>query len=62
MTASPGDFVYLARGIAHSFKNTGDVIAKALVLVAPAGLEGFFAEVFDLAGIVPRRRPPPAKS
>src|SRR5437762_7188131 len=38
MTASPGDFVYLPRGIDHSFKNTGDVIAKALVLVAPAAL------------------------
>jgi len=58
MTASPGDFVYLPRGIAHSFKNTGDAIAKALVLVAPAGLEGFFAEVFDPA--VDRSAPPPA--
>jgi hypothetical protein len=32
MTASADDFVYLPR-IDHSFKNTGDVIAKALVLV-----------------------------
>jgi quercetin dioxygenase-like cupin family protein len=58
MTASPGDFVYLPRGIAHSFKNTGDAIAKALVLVSPAGLEGFFAEVFDPA--VDRSGAPPA--
>ena len=58
MSASPGDFVYLPRGIAHSFKNTGDVTAKALVLVAPAGLEGFFAEVFDPA--VDRSAAPPA--
>ena len=58
ITASPGDFVYLPRGIDHSFKNTGDVIAKALVLVAPAGLEGFFAEVFDPA--VDRSAAPPA--
>ncbi len=49
ITASPGDFVYLPRGIAHSFKNTGGAIAKARVLVAPAGLEGFFVEVFEPA-------------
>jgi quercetin dioxygenase-like cupin family protein len=47
LTASPGDFVYLPRGIAHSFKNTGAVTAKALVSIAPAGLENYFAEVFD---------------
>ena len=49
ITASAGDFVYLPRGIAHSFKNTGDGCAKALVLTTPAGLEGFFAEVFEPA-------------
>lgn len=47
LSAAPGDFVYLPRGISHSFKNTGDVKVKALVLVTPAGLENFFAEVFD---------------
>lgn len=49
ITASPGDFVYLPRGIAHSFKNTGGGVAKARVLVTPAGLEGFFVEVFEPA-------------
>ena len=49
ITASAGDFAFLPRGIAHSFKNTGDGCAKALVLTTPAGLEGFFAEVFDPA-------------
>ncbi len=49
ITASAGDFVYLPRGIAHSFRNNGDGYAKALVLTTPAGLEGFFAEVFDPA-------------
>jgi len=49
LTASPGDSVYLPRGIVHSFKNTGDVDAKVLVLITPAGLENFFAEVFDPA-------------
>ncbi len=60
ITASPGDFVYLPRGIAHSFKNTGDVTAKAEVLVAPAGLEGFFVEVFEPAA--DRFAPPPSVS
>jgi quercetin dioxygenase-like cupin family protein len=58
ITASAGDFVYLPRGIAHSFKNTGDGCAKAVALTTPAGLEGFFAEVFEPAG--DRSAPPPA--
>lgn len=49
ITASAGDFVHLPRGIAHSFKNAGNGSAKAPVLATPAGLEGFFAEVFDPA-------------
>ena len=49
LAASAGDFVFLPRGIAHSFKNTGNVNARALVLITPAGLENYFAEVFDPA-------------
>lgn len=49
ITASAGDFAFLPRGIAHSFKNTGAGHAKALVLITPAGLEGFFKEVFEPA-------------
>jgi len=44
--ASPGDCVYLPRGIMHSFKNTGNVDAKFLLVVTPAGLENFFEEAF----------------
>jgi len=47
LDASAGDFVYLPRGIAHSFKNAGNVNARAIVLITPAGLEDYFAEVFD---------------
>jgi quercetin dioxygenase-like cupin family protein len=60
ITASAGDFAYLPRGIAHSFKNTGDGIAKALVVTTPAGLEGFFAEVFEPA--LDRSAIPPSPS
>ncbi|HVB33686.1 MAG TPA: quercetin 2,3-dioxygenase [Patescibacteria group bacterium] len=59
ITASPGDFAFLPRGIAHSFRNTGAVTAKALVLITPAGLENFFAEVFDPAADR-SAAPPPA--
>jgi len=46
LNASAGDFVHLPRGIAHSFRNTGGVDAKFLVVVTPAGLEKFFEESF----------------
>jgi quercetin dioxygenase-like cupin family protein len=58
ITASAGDFAFLPRGIAHSFKNAGDCDAKALVLITPAGLEGFFTEVFEPA--TDRSAVPPA--
>lgn len=61
ITASPGDFAFLPRGIAHSFKNNGDVAVKALVLVTPAGLENYFAEVFDPAVDRSAAPPPPGK-
>src|SRR5690349_9162648 len=46
LTAGPGDFVCLPRGVAHSFQNHGDACAKFLVATAPAGLEKFFEEAF----------------
>ena len=50
LNASPGDVVWLPRGIVHCFQNTGDVDAKFLALVTPAGLEKFFDEAFYPAG------------
>lgn len=61
ITASAGDFAFLPRGIAHSFKNCGDGDAKALVLITPAGFEGFFEEVFELATDRTAAPPPPSK-
>jgi quercetin dioxygenase-like cupin family protein len=46
LNAMPGDFVHVRRGIAHGFRNTGDVNAKFLLVVTPPGLEKFFAESF----------------
>ena len=45
-TASPGDFICLPRGVAHSFQNTGNVEAKFLLVAVPAGLEKFFEQAF----------------
>ena len=61
INASAGDFAFLPRGIAHSFKNTSDGYAKVLVLTTPAGLEGFFAEVFEPAADR-SAAPPPASN
>jgi len=61
ITASAGDFVFLPRGLAHSFKNTAQGSAKALVLTTPAGLEGFFAEVFEPALDRSATPPPPSR-
>ena len=49
LPASPGDFVYLPRGIVHSFRNTGKENARMLVTATPAGLEKYFEEIFDPA-------------
>jgi len=55
LNMSTGDFVHMPRGIFHSFKNVGEETAKLLMMVTPAGLETYFAEVFfpvaDIAGI-----------
>ena len=36
LSVSPGDFVHLHSGIVRSFRNTGNVDAKFLLVVAPA--------------------------
>lgn len=41
----------------HAFRNAGDVPARLLCTVAPAGLEAFFAEVGDR--VASRTSPPP---
>lgn len=41
--AAPGSWVFVPRGTRHGFTASSD--ARALILVAPAGLEEFFAEL-----------------
>jgi quercetin dioxygenase-like cupin family protein len=45
VAAGAGDWITLARGSLHTFKNTGTRPAKMLILVTPSGLEKYFAEV-----------------
>lgn len=42
---SAGQAAYLRRGVPHTFTNRGAETARALVVLTPGGLEGFFAEV-----------------
>jgi len=39
-----GSFVYLPKGVLHSYRNASDGPARFLTLMVPAGLEAFFLE------------------
>jgi mannose-6-phosphate isomerase-like protein (cupin superfamily) len=43
--ATAGQTLYGQRDVPHTFKNTGDKTGRMMVVVAPAGLEKFFAEI-----------------
>jgi mannose-6-phosphate isomerase-like protein (cupin superfamily) len=45
LAATPGTWVTLAKGSLHTFRNVGTAVARVLIVVTPAGLERFFAEV-----------------
>ena len=47
-TVPAGSAVFLPRGIPHTFANLGTQTARSLVVLTPAGLEGFFAQVEPL--------------
>lgn len=62
--ASPGDFVHIPRGTVHSFRNNGNVDARLLTTVSPAGpagLDKFFAEAFYSATDRSAAPPPVSK-
>ena len=41
----PGDLVLKPRGVAHTFWNAGDVEARLLEIISPAGFEEYFREL-----------------
>jgi mannose-6-phosphate isomerase-like protein (cupin superfamily) len=51
LEADPGDLVLKPRGEWHTFWNAGDGPCRILEIIAPAGFEGFFAELVDLGGV-----------
>lgn len=55
--AKSGDFVFVPRGTVHRFKNVGDGTAIQLVTFVPAGMEGYFREVFP--PVTDRKAAPP---
>ena len=57
LVASAGDFVWMPRGIAHRFSNTGTEPMRLILTFTPAGIELFFAEVFE--DVHDRTAPPP---
>jgi quercetin dioxygenase-like cupin family protein len=56
-TATAGDYVHIRRGRRHAFRNDSQAPARALIIVAPAGLEQFFV---DLAALTADGSPDPA--
>jgi cupin domain len=50
LEAGPGDLVLKPRGEWHTFWNAGNEPCRILEIIAPAGFEGFFAELVELGG------------
>jgi mannose-6-phosphate isomerase-like protein (cupin superfamily) len=51
LEAGTGDLVFKPRGEWHTFWNADDEPCRILEVIAPAGFEGFFAELVDLGGV-----------
>ena len=58
--AGPGSLMFVPAGCPHAFANRGELPARMLFLVAPAGHEHYLAELGQLlaAGQVPGGQPP----
>jgi len=50
--AGPGDLVFKPRRQWHTFWNAGDEPCRILEIIAPAGFEGFFAELDAMGGAI----------
>ena len=51
LVGGPGDLIFKPRNQWHTFWNAGDVPARILEIISPAGFERFFAELVDLGGV-----------
>ncbi len=50
LRGTAGGYVHTPRGVVHTFKNVGGSPGRLLVIAAPAGVEGFFADVSEGVG------------
>ena len=57
LVAGPGETVFGPRGIPHTFRAVGTIPARYVFVVAPAGLEKFFAERAALGKEIPTTDP-----
>jgi quercetin dioxygenase-like cupin family protein len=48
--APTGSFMFIPRGVAHTWQNVGDEPARLFVLFTPAGMEEFFVRFAEHAG------------
>jgi quercetin dioxygenase-like cupin family protein len=49
----PGSFVFIPRGLAHTWEVVGDRPGRALITFAPAGMEGFFDRLSSMTEFDP---------
>lgn len=47
ITAGPGDYVSVPRGVVHNFHNPSDQVSRLILTFTPAGMEHFFLETLE---------------
>jgi quercetin dioxygenase-like cupin family protein len=62
ITAGPGDFVNVPRGLVHNFQNAGSDTARMLLTFTPAGIDRWFEETLERAPNVVRPEDVPDNS
>ena len=56
--ATPGTFIHIPKGLRHAFVNAEAQPARSIVILTPAGLVYFFAELSELLKTYPTGPPP----
>jgi quercetin dioxygenase-like cupin family protein len=49
VTAGPGDYVSVPRGVVHNFRNPSNQVSRLILTFTPAGMEHFFLETLERA-------------
>jgi uncharacterized cupin superfamily protein len=52
ISAGPGDSIFLPRGSAHTFQNVGAGPGRTVVIVQPAGFDGFLPELSEATRVM----------